>query len=233
MISMREKVLIVEDEPEIVQVISASLEKAGFEPIAAGDGPQALQRLIEHDLKLIVLDLNLPGMDGMEVARRIRKTSDAPIIMLTARVTNQDKLQGLRWADDYVTKPFNLQELLARIQSVLRRSRGIAPRPLIEAGELFVNLEINEVRVRGAPVNLTRTEFALLAAMVQQPQRIFNRWQLYAYIEQIRGHEGEGDPRAIDSHIKNLRRKIEIDPGNPRYIVTVYGMGYRFERACG
>lgn len=223
--SVRDTVLIIEDEPEIVQVISASLEKAGFDTVFAGDGPQALERLIECDPKLILLDLNLPGMDGMEVARQVRKTSDAPIIMLTARVTERDKLQGLRWADDYVTKPFNLQELLARIQSVLRRSRGIAPRPLIEAGDLFVDLERNEVKVRGTLVTLTRTEFALLTAMVQQPQRIFSRWQLYAYLEQIRGHDGESDPRAIDSHIKNLRRKIELDPGSPRHIVTVYGMG--------
>jgi len=220
-------ILVVEDEPRMRQLLQAYLEQAGFRVIAVGDGPTALQAFRRERPDLIVLDLMLPGMDGFDVCRAIRRESGVPIIILTARVEEEDRVVGLEvGADDYVTKPFSPRELVARVRAVLRRAQGeVTPPPVIRVGDLTVDLERREVRVGDRLVHLTPTEFALLATMARHPGRVFTRLQL---LEQIQGVAYEGYERAIDAHIKNLRQKIEADPKNPQYILTVYGVGYKF-----
>ncbi len=221
-------ILVVDDDPGIVKVVRAYLEKAGFQVLVAYDGKKALH-IARHDKPhLVILDLMLPEMDGWDVCRALRKESDVPIIMLTARVEESDKLIGLELgADDYVTKPFSPQELVARVRAVLRRVEGMPAKPeRISRGEITVDLSRHAVTVGDEPLDLTPTEFDLLATLIQDPGRTFTRSQL---LEQTQGYAYEGYERTIDVHIKNLRQKIETDPSNPQHIRTVYGVGYRFE----
>ncbi len=222
------KVLVVDDDPGIVKVVRAYLEQEGFQVLVAYDGRKAMQIARNDKPDLVVLDLMLPEMDGWDVCRALRKESDVPIIMLTARVEESDKLIGLELgADDYVTKPFSPRELVARVRSVLRRIQGAPPKPeRISRGEITVDVSRHAVAVRGEPVDLTPTEFDLLAVLMQDAGRSFTRSQL---LEQVQGYAYEGYERTIDVHIKNLRQKIETDPRNPQHIKTVYGLGYRFE----
>jgi len=220
-------ILIVEDEPELARVLRSYLEQAGYHVISAlrGDSGLALWKQAKPDL--VLLDLNLPGMDGLDVARNIRRLSETPIIMLTARVEEADRLSGLDiGADDYVTKPFSPREVVARVRTVLRRSSGAAPPSrLILLGDLEIDLDAREASRSGEPLSLTATEFNLLKTFTTQPGRVFTRQQL---LETSFDTTFEGFERTIDTHIKNLRAKLEIDPKNPRSIVTVFGVGYRF-----
>lgn len=222
-----QKILIVEDELDLVQVLRDYLEKSGFKVEAQTNGPAALASVKQHPPDLILLDLNLPGVDGLDVARQIRRTSEVPIIMVTARVEEADKLIGLELgADDYVTKPFSPREVVARVRAVLRRAHALPSVPeTLQSGNVLVDLARHQVEIAGNPVALTPTEFELLAVMVEQPGRAFNRMQL---LEATQGEAYEGYERTIDAHIKNLRSKIEADPKNPLLIETVFGVGYRF-----
>jgi len=221
-------ILIVEDEEQIVRVVRAYLEQAGYEVLVARNGPEGLMRVRQQRPDLVVLDLMLPGMDGLDVCRAIRRESSTPIIMLTARAEETDKLIGLEiGADDYMTKPFSPRELVARVRAVLRRVGGDEPaETLIRAANVEIDLQAHTVLVHGQSVDLTPTEFDLLVAMARHPGRVLSRAQL---LDATLGEVYEGYERTIDVHIKNLRRKIEPDPRAPRYIQTVYGVGYRFQ----
>ena len=221
------KILVVDDEPKIIQLTQDYLENAGFSVISAGDGERSLAVIQAKKPDLVVLDLGLPGMDGLDVCRSIRKTSNLPIIMLTARDEETDKLIGLELgADDYITKPFSPKELVARVRSVLRRSElAQEGREVIRAGDVTLDLPRMQVTVGGEEIELTATEFQLLQALASQPGRIFTRSQL---LNAVHGVAIESYERAIDAHIKNIRRKLEPVPHEPRYIQTVYGVGYRF-----
>jgi two-component system alkaline phosphatase synthesis response regulator PhoP len=219
------RILVVDDEPKIVQLVRDYLERAGFAVSTARDGNEALMRARSERPDLIVLDLGLPGLDGLDVTRRLRRDSGVPIIMLTARHEETDKVVGLELgADDYVTKPFSPRELAARVRAVLRRHTQVADAELLRAGDLTLDVPRLRVEVSGSPVSLTATEFQLLAALARQPGRIFTRSQL---LDAIHGVAFESYERAIDAHVKNIRRKIEPDPRMPRYLLTVYGVGYR------
>ncbi len=219
------RILVVDDEPKIVQLVRDYLERAGFAVSTARDGNEALMRAHSERPDLIVLDLGLPGLDGLDVTRRLRRDSGVPIIMLTARHEETDKVVGLELgADDYVTKPFSPRELAARVRAVLRRHTQVADAELLRAGDLTLDVPRLRVEVSGSPVSLTATEFQLLAALARQPGRIFTRSQL---LDAIHGVAFESYERAIDAHVKNIRRKIEPDPRTPRYLLTVYGVGYR------
>ena len=220
-------VLVVDDEPKIVQLARDYLESAGFAVLSAGDGPSALQAARTRRPDLIVLDLGLPGVDGLDVTRALRRDSSVPIIMLTARADESDKLVGLELgADDYVTKPFSPKELVARVRAVLRRTEqasAAATAELIRVGELEIDVPRLGVSVRGREATLTGTEFQLLVTLARQPGRVFTRSQL---LDAVHGVAFESYERAIDAHVKNIRRKLEPDPRAPRYILTVYGVGY-------
>ena len=220
-------VLIVDDEPRIVEVARDYLEHAGFAVLTAADGPSALKTARSRKPDVIVLDLGLPGLDGLDVARTLRHESSVPIVMLTARDDELDRVLGLEiGADDYVTKPFSPRELVARIRAILRRvDRLDEPSDRIEAGGVTIDLARMRVEADGRTVDLTPTEFQLLVALARQPGRIFTRSQL---LDAIHGLAFESYERAIDAHVKNLRRKLEPDPSRPRYVQTVYGVGYRF-----
>ncbi len=224
---MAQTILVVDDEARIVKLVRDYLERAGFHVLDARDGETALTLArVEHP-DLIVLDLMLPGVDGLDICRRLRQESGVPIIMLTARVEEADRIVGLELgADDYVTKPFSPRELVARVRATLRRAAGdVGPSTMLRAGEVELDTASLAATVAGAPVDLTPTEFQVLATLVRQPGRIFSREQL---LEAVHGTVFDGYDRSIDSHIKNLRRKIEPNPRQPRYIQTVYGVGYRF-----
>ena len=220
-------ILVVDDEPGIVRLVRDYLEHSGFTVLAASDGEAALRaaRTIKPDL--VVLDLGLPGLDGLDVTRALRREGPVPIIMLTARSEESDKLVGLELgADDYLTKPFSPKELVARVRAVLRRTEGLERKPdVIRAGDVEIDSTRLSVSVAGRRVELTPTEFQLLTAMARQPGRVFTRSQL---LDAIHGGAFESYERAIDAHVKNLRRKIEPDPRSPRYLLTVFGVGYRF-----
>jgi DNA-binding response OmpR family regulator len=226
-------VLVVDDEPRIAQLARDYLEHAGFDVLTAADGRSALDLVRQRRPDLVVLDLGLPGLDGLDVTRELRRDSNLPIVMLTARDDELDKLLGLELgADDYLTKPFSPRELVARVKAVLRRSeRQPEAAEAIHAGELTLDLPRMRTDLAGTPIELTPTEFHLLATLAARPGRIFTRAQL---LDAIHGVAFESYERAIDSHIKNLRRKLEPDPRQPRYVLTVYGVGYRFadERAA-
>jgi len=221
------EILVVEDESRIAHIVRDYLERAGYRVVIAGNGADALAMARSRRPDLIVLDLGLPRMDGLEVTKALRKQSNVPIIMLTARVDESDKLVGLELgADDYVTKPFSPKELVARVRAVFRR---INPQPdpstVIRAGEVELDRLRMQVTVQNRRIEVTPTEFELLATLARQPGRVFTRGQL---LDAIRGLEAESFDRAVDVHVKNLRRKLEADPRNPRYVLTVYGVGYKF-----
>lgn len=220
-------VLVVDDEAKIVQLARDYLEHAGFTVLTASDGRTAVETARRRQPDLIVLDIGLPGLDGLEVTRALRRDSAVPIVMLTARDDELDKLLGLELgADDYLTKPFSPRELVARVKAVLRRTeRADQPGEQIRAGDVVLDVPRMRADVAGRTIELTATEFRLLATLAGSPGRIFTRSQL---LDALRGVAFESYERAIDSHIKNLRRKIEADPGEPRYVLTVYGVGYRF-----
>lgn len=221
------KILVVDDEPKIIQLTQDYLENAGFSVLSAGDGERALSVIHADQPDLVVLDLGLPGMDGLDICRSIRKTSNLPIIMLTARDEEADKIVGLELgADDYVTKPFSPKELVARVRSVLRRSElAQEAREVVRVGDVTLDIPRMRVTVGDDEIELTATEFHLLQALASQPGRIFTRSQL---LNAVHGVAIESYERAIDAHIKNIRRKIEPVSHEPRYIQTVYGVGYRF-----
>ena len=225
-------ILVVDDEPKIVTLARDYLEHAGFAVLTAVDGPAALAAVRQRRPDLVVLDLGLPGLDGLDVTRDLRRDSTIPIVMLTARDDEFDKLLGLELgADDYLTKPFSPRELVARVRAVLRRAdHPPEAAETIHAGDVVIDLPRMRAEVSGSVVDLTPTEFGLLATMAARPGRIFTRAQL---LDALHGIAFDTYERAIDSHIKNLRRKVEPDPRRPRYILTVYGVGYRFsdERA--
>jgi two-component system, OmpR family, alkaline phosphatase synthesis response regulator PhoP len=224
---MNELILVVDDEAQIVRLARDYLERSGFRVSSAADGVTALAEARREHPDLIVLDLMLPGMDGLDVARALRRESDVPIIMLTARVEEPDRLIGLELgADDYITKPFSPRELVARVRTVLRRSTGNVRQPgLLRAADLEIDLEGHRVTRAGTPVKLSRIEFSLLAILAQHPGQTFTRAQL---LDRLHGVTFDGYDRSIDAHIKNLRRKLEPDPSNPRYVMTVFGIGYQF-----
>ncbi len=224
---MGKKILVVEDEKKLVNILKGYLEQAGFTVVAAYDGQHALTVFRHEKPALVLLDLNLPGMDGLDVCRALRKESAVPVIMLTARVEETDKLIGLELgADDYISKPFSPREVVARVRAVLRRTEGQSARvETLSAGDLIVDLGKHSARLKDRAIELTPTEFALLAVMMQNPGRAFTRLQL---LDQVQGEAFEGYERTIDAHVKNLRQKIERDPKNPRYVLTVFGVGYKF-----
>jgi DNA-binding response OmpR family regulator len=223
-----ETILVVDDEPKLVKTVRAYLENAGFRVVTAGDGQLALTVYRHERPALVILDLGLPSLDGLDVARSLRRDSNVPIIMLTARVDEADKLVGLELgADDYVTKPFSPRELVARVRAVLRRTGGDREQvqATIVAGDVRVDLERRQATVGGRLVDLTPTEFDLLAVLARHPGRVFSRLEL---LDRVQGYAFEGYERTVDAHVKNLRQKMEPDPKDPRYVLTVYGVGYRF-----
>jgi two-component system alkaline phosphatase synthesis response regulator PhoP len=224
---MNELIFVVDDEPKIVRLARDYLEQSSFRVLPIHDGLSALAAARQEKPDLIVLDLNLPGMDGIDVARALRRESSVPIIMLTARVEETDRLIGLEvGADDYIVKPFSPRELVARVRAVLRRTQGDVQTPgLIHIGELEIDLNGHRVSRQNETIKLTRIEFTLLATLAQHPGQTFSRAQL---IQRLHGADDSGFDRSIDAHIKNLRRKLEDDPADPRYIQTVYGIGYKF-----
>jgi two-component system, OmpR family, alkaline phosphatase synthesis response regulator PhoP len=224
------QILVVDDEPRIVDICRDYLERAGFQVLTAGNGADALTIARTKQPDLVVLDLGLPKMDGLDVTRALRKYSNVPIIMLTARVEESDKLIGLELgADDYLTKPFSPRELVARVRAVFRRTDiGPGRGDVIRASDVTLDVPRMRARVDDRLIELTSTEFELLATMMRQPGRVFTRGQL---LDAIRGEQVESFERAIDAHVKNLRRKLEGDPSNPRYVLTVYGVGYKFTDA--
>jgi two-component system alkaline phosphatase synthesis response regulator PhoP len=224
---MNELILVVDDEIEIVKLARDYLEQASFRVLNAKDGLTALATARRERPDLIVLDLALPAMDGLDVCRTLRRESDVPIIMLTARVEEADRLIGLELgADDYITKPFSPRELVARVRSVLRRTQGEIHQPeIIRAADLEIHLGGHRVTRAGDPVNLSRIEFNLLVIFARHPGLTYTRAQL---LERIHGYAFEGYDRSIDAHVKNLRRKLEREPAEPQYILTVYGVGYKF-----
>jgi DNA-binding response OmpR family regulator len=218
-------ILVVEDDPQIAEIQRDYLRRAGFEVLTAASGEAALAIARSRPLALIVLDLRLPGLGGIDVARAIRRGSAVPIIMVTARVEEDDRLLGLEaGADDYIAKPFSPRELVARVRAVLRRSAQPADRDVLRAGDVTLDVARLAATRDGQPIDLTPTECHLLAALARQPGRVFTRGQL---LDAIRGQDVDAFDRAIDAHVKNLRRKIERDSRRPSIILTVYGVGYK------
>jgi DNA-binding response OmpR family regulator len=226
---VNERVLVVDDEPSVQEVARAYLEREGFIVDSATDGASALEHIERKPPELIVLDLMLPDVSGEQIAARVRARSDVPILMLTAKASEEQRLAGFELgADDYLVKPFSPRELVARAKAILRRAgEGEAPLTALmsfDGGRLRIDQTRHEVLVDGAPVALTPTEFKLLSALATYPGRVYSRFEL---INRVQGHDFEGYERTIDAHVKNLRRKIEDDPADPRYVVTVHGVGYR------
>lgn len=231
---MASHILVVDDDKQIARLIRSYLEQAGFQTTTVHDGAAALHALRREKPDLIVLDLMLPDRDGWDVTRTVRSDpalAGTPIIMVTARVEETDRIVGLELgADDYITKPFNPREVVARVRAVLRRTAGYAPAAphLLQADRLLLDADRHLVTLDGQPLDLTPTEFALLHTLMANAGHAFTRSEL---IEQALGYNYDGLDRTVDSHVKNLRRKIEPDPANPNYVHTVYGVGYRFQ--CG
>jgi two-component system alkaline phosphatase synthesis response regulator PhoP len=224
---MNETILIIEDEPKVAILARDYLEQGGFKVRIAADGNIGLAMARRERPDLVVLDLMLPGLDGLDICRSLRRESDVPIIMLTARADETDRLIGLELgADDYITKPFSPRELVARVRALLRRVKGAVYQPgVIRVGDLVINIDAHNLSRAGEKIHLTRFEFNLLQILAQNPGQIFTRTQL---LEKLHGVAFNGYDRSVDAHIKNLRRKIEIDPTAPQYILTVYGLGYKF-----
>jgi len=224
---MTTRILVVDDEPMVVRSVRSYLEAAHFEVISAYDGVEALAQFESHQPDLVILDWMLPKLDGLSVAERIRQRSDVPIIMLTARVDEDDRISGLETgADDYVIKPFSARELEARVRAVLRRSEGHEAQ-ILEVGGLRLDRDQRQVWVDGCSIDLTAMEFDLLAFLMTQPGRVFTRLEL---LEAVRGESYSSFERSVDSHIKRLRQKIEVDPKNPQFILTVFGIGYKLAK---
>jgi DNA-binding response OmpR family regulator len=223
---MSKRILIIEDEGKIIEICRDYLQAAGYEVITASDGFSGLTSTRLDTPDLVILDLMLPGMDGFSVCRSIRQESDLPIIILTARHQEQDKLLGLELgADDYITKPFSPRELVARVTTVLRRTKTLSHPVSEQIIPITLDRDHYRVILSGGEVTLTPTEFDILATLVSQPGNVFSRAQL---LNAVRGVEFESYQRAIDSHIRNLRRKIETENGEPRHIITVHGFGYKY-----
>lgn len=225
-------ILIVEDDREIAQLVRDYLDRAGFGVSVAADGDKAIEHARNLRPDLIVLDLGLPGRDGLDVIREIRQSSSTPIVILTARGEETDRIVGLELgADDYIVKPFSPREVVARVRAVLRRSSAPEDdRQVLRRGAMEIDIPRMRVAIDGRPVDLTATEFQLLATMARRPGQVFTRGQL---LDAVRGDAFEGYERAIDAHIKNVRRKIEPDSAKPIYVQTVYGVGYRFAEEPG
>jgi two-component system alkaline phosphatase synthesis response regulator PhoP len=227
---MAQRILVVDDDRKIVRLVRSYLEQAGMAVLTAYDGDTAMHMIRRERPDLIVLDLMLPGHDGWAITRWLRadeQLAAIPIIMLTARVEDAEKIQGLELgADDYLTKPFNPEEVVARVRAVLRRTRHeVQASHVIQSGGLRLDVDERALSQNGQPIAVTPTEFALLRALMEQPDHTFTRDEL---IEQALGYSYEGLERTLDSHVKNIRKKIENDPAQPRYIETVFGVGYRF-----
>jgi len=224
------KVLIVEDEVKIARLVRDYLRQAGFAVVEATDGPSGLAMARSEKPDMIVLDLGLPGMDGLDVTRKLRAASAVPIIMLTARTDESDRIVGLELgADDYIDKPFSPKELVARIRAVLRRADAtLGGGEVVRVGDLTIDIPKRRVIADGADIDLTSTEFDLLLIMARNPGRIYTRAQL---LDAIHGVSFESYERSVDAHIKNLRRKIEPDPKRPSRVLTVYGVGYKYADA--
>ncbi|TFG45987.1 MAG: response regulator transcription factor [Dehalococcoidia bacterium] len=224
---MTKKILVVDDERKIIDIVRAYLEKEGYRVVTAADGDAAVRLFRQEKPDLIVLDLMLPKLSGNDVCRIIRKESETPIIMLTARDELTDKIVGLELgADDYLTKPFEGRELVARIKAILRRSEPRSFTPIIRTGELVVDTERRQANIGERIIELTTMEFDLLRLLAAHPGRVFSRADI---LDRLQGDTYEGYERTIDSHVKNLRRKIEADPEKPTLIHTVYGAGYKLE----
>ena len=225
---MTKKILVVDDEPQIAKVLKAYLEKAGYLVLTAADGISAVTTFQREKPDFMILDLNLPGMDGLEVCKVVRHDSNIPILMLTARVEEADRLIGLELgADDYVIKPFSPREVVARVKTIFRRTGSeVKPANIIEVGNLVINLDQHTVMLAGKAIELTPTEFEILVVLAKNPRRVFSRFQI---MEQAQGNAYEGYERTIDAHIKNIRLKLEPNPKKPIYIHTVFGVGYKLE----
>ena len=227
---MAKKILVVDDEKKIVDILKAYLERDGYRVIAAYDGRSALELARGNSPDLIILDLMLPEVSGWDVCRELRREADVPIIMLTARDDTTDKIIGLELgADDYVTKPFDPKEIISRVRAVLRRSEGkVASKAILNVGEIIIDTDKRLVRCGDRNIELTPIEFVLLRVLAENPGRVYSRMQL---LDKVQGDAYEGYERTVDSHIKNLRKKLEIDPEHPEYIITVYGVGYKLGEA--
>ncbi|MGY1717436.1 response regulator [Blastococcus sp. SYSU DS0552] len=222
---MSRSVLIIEDDPRIRRMLQMTLQREGLEVTEAGSGEDGLARLGERSFDVILLDLMLPGKDGFEVCREIRRSSNTPVIMVTARSDSHDVVAGLEaGADDYVSKPFVVKELSARIRALARRTRAPEPRARLTVGDVEISPAEGTVARNGQLLNLTRTEFRLLCELAAEPGRVLSREEL---LERVWGYDYFGDSRLVDVHIRRLRKKIEPDPGNPTLVTTVRGMGYR------
>jgi DNA-binding response OmpR family regulator len=226
------RILLVDDEQAVQTLLTYPLRKEGYEVIGAVDGQEALDRFAEQRFDLVVLDIMLPKLDGIEVCRRLRTRSQVPIIMLTAKGDEIDKVVGLEMgADDYITKPFSVREFRSRVKAALRRggmrARGASEEP-IRAGDLEIDFERRAIEAHGEPVQLTYVEFEILAALAGAPGKVFSR---EALLEHVWGDSTYRDPRTVDVHIRHLREKLEQDPKHPEYLFTVRGVGYRFRDA--
>ena len=225
---MTATVLLVEDERKIRELVRGMLEREGLTVVSTGSGAEAIELARRVHPDLVILDLGLPDVPGEEVAREVRRVDQVPILMLTAKVAEDDRIRGLELgADDYVTKPFSPRELVLRVQAVLRRGRAASPTGGAASfgdGEMVLDEERHRVTVRGTSVDLTPTEWGILTALAGMPGRVYSRYEL---INRVRGYEFEGYERTVDSHVKNLRRKVERDPGTPKIVETVMGAGYR------
>lgn len=228
MVETAKKILLVDDEPQIVKVLKGYLENAGYRVVSALDGNSALDLFSREKPDFVILDLNLPGIDGLEICRTIRDTSNIPILMLTARSEEADRIVGLELgADDYIVKPFSPREIVVRVKTILRRAGGdVSQTRTLHTGDLYIDIDTHSVEMAGKTIDLTPTEFDILVTMARQPKRVFSRMQL---LETIQGISYEGFDRTVDTHIKNLRNKLEPDPRKPVYIHTVFGVGYKFE----
>lgn len=220
--------MVVDDEQKIREVITSYLQSEGYTTLEAGNGREALELIQQHSIDFVILDLMLPDLSGETVCQKIREQSPVPILMLTAKVAEEDRVQGLSsGADDYVIKPFSPRELVARVKAILRRSGQdlLASRMIYHDGDLIIDTDKQTVFKHGEYVHLTPAEYKLLLVLARHPERPFSREEL---IEKVFGFDYAGEDRTIDQHVKNLRHKIETDPKKPAYILTVYGYGYRF-----
>lgn len=225
---MPKKIFVIDDEPQIIKVLQVYLEKAGYQVITAMDGKNVLAIFQREKPDFMILDLNLPNVDGLEICKAVRRDSNIPILMLTARVEETDRLIGLELgADDYVIKPFSPREVVARVRTIFKRTSADPIKvDVIEVGNLAIDLEKHTVNLAGKPIDLTPTEFEILVTLARHPKRVFTRLQI---MEQAQGNAFEGYERTIDAHIKNIRIKLEPNPKKPTYVQTVFGIGYKLD----